>query len=106
MTQTNEQDEYDVAVIVFCRTRGADLGDAEDRAVGAVRLALTTTAGTPVMPVQIELPEMVRQRLDADPVTVASVRGLRYSQGIVLAPSAEPYRQLGMAAPRKGEVQA
>ena len=95
-------DEFDVAVVVYCRTTAPDMADAEDRAVAAVRHSLANFH-RPAMPLTIVLPKPMRERLDAEPVTVAAVRGLRYSQGIVMQPGAEPYHMAGMEPPKKAD---
>jgi len=96
-------DEYDVAVVVFCRSQGVDAADAEDRAKLAVRYALAGQS-PPRLPSHIPLPPM-RDDVPDPPVTVAAVQGLRYTggQGIRLVPTAEPYRDMGMGKPRVNE---
>lgn len=92
--------EFDVAVVVFCRARGGDMPDAEDRAKLAVRYALAGQL-PPILPHDIPLPP-VGQDVPDFPVTVVAAQGLRYTggQGIALRPTAEPYRNAGLGKPR------
>lgn len=100
-----EQDEYDVAVVVFCRTRAVDSGDAEDSAMLAVRNAIAGGRRVASVPIAIPLPPHLVERGFTDPVQVAGVTGLRYvgGQGIRLTATAEPYQNAGMGKPKKGK---
>lgn len=98
-------DEYDVAVVVFCRTRAVDSGDAEDAAMLAVRNAIAGGKRIAKVPLEIPLPPHLVERGFTEPVLVAGVTPLRYvgGQGIRLVATAEPYQNAGMNKPRKGE---
>ena len=94
-------DEYDVAVVVFCRSQGADAADAEDRAKLAVRYSLAEQNLRSPVPLTIYVPS----HLGGEPVQVAAVQGMRYTggQGVRLTPTAEPYQNAGMGKPRKAK---
>ena len=96
-------DEYDVAVVVFCRTTGVDEADAENGAQLAVRNAIAGGKRVARVPMVIPLPEYLIERGFTDPVQVADVSGLRYVGGQVirLQATAEPYQNAGMERPRK-----
>lgn len=94
----DEMAEYDVAVVVFARVRAVDAGDAEDRAMVTVRQALADRSGSPVMPMQVQVPCWAQRT--ATPVTVASVQGIRYcGMSLAIRPTAQPYRHAGLDEP-------
>lgn len=103
MSDEAELDEYDVAVVVFCRTTGVDEADAENGAQLAVRNAIAGGQRVRALPMLIPLPDHLIERGFTDPVQVAGVSGLRYvgGQGIRLRATAEPYQNAGMGGPRK-----
>lgn len=83
-----ELDEYDVAVVVYCRAQGVGPGDAQNRAERAVLDDLLDQHGGG-LPMHL-----------TDQVTVAGFSGLSHAH-VVLRPDATAYKRVGMTAPRK-----
>jgi len=92
-----ELDEYDVAVVVYGRSTGADRSDAEDRLHYAVQHALLAASDDDRgFPAHLPTPH---PRVEINPRLVG-VRRLS-SAPVMLAPSTRPFSELGLGAPRK-----
>lgn len=96
-SSVTEQDEYDVAVVVYGRSQGADQGDAEDRLLLAVRHTLMDQNNVKGrLPTQLHAPH---PRVDISPWLVEVAR--LSSAPLHISAGSEPYRQWGMGAPRE-----
>jgi hypothetical protein len=85
-------DEFDVAVVIFCRAQGVDEWDAENRAEAAVAAKLRDTDL-----VGLRLPGQMTKSVAVVPLGQAVAAGY-----LKASPSAKPYNMAGFSEPRKG----
>jgi hypothetical protein len=85
-------DEFDVAVVIFCRAQGVDEWDAENRAEAAVAAKLRDTDL-----VGLRLPGQMTKSVAVVPLGQAVAAGY-----LKASPSAKPYKMAGFSEPRKG----
>lgn len=95
MSEDEQLDEYDVAVVVFCRVRGVDERDAENRAEGAVSQVLRQQA---LMDPMYPVPGQRTKAVTVLPLSTAVNGGY-----LAARPSARAFKERGLDAPKTGE---